>query len=175
MGCLADYRAARQHRQKWLQKRLAGLTCNLPEQLQDLMLTGPCAGGTDLGPVTRRDMMELLPAATVRLVIPAVPVSHAQVSVHGHMHVPVYFCMHDCLLFLFMCLFLLRFLLMFLFMIGCMHIAAHFCMRFFCSLYMFMSALMCWVFVFVLVFTFTSGRVEACATLAVLTSRQDLL
>ena len=59
-----------------MQGRLAGLACNLPEQLHDLMLTGPCAGGTECGPVTRRDMIELFPAATVRSVLAVEPVSH---------------------------------------------------------------------------------------------------
>ena len=85
----ADYRAGRQNRQNWLQGRLAGLTSNLPEQLHDLTLTGPCDGGTDCGPVTRRDLMELLPAATVRSVLAVKPLSRVHVSVYAYMHVPV--------------------------------------------------------------------------------------
>ncbi|KAL3146802.1 hypothetical protein ABBQ38_014781 [Trebouxia sp. C0009 RCD-2024] len=54
-------------RQNWLQGRLAELPCNLPEQLQALMLNGAGADGQDHGPVTRRAMLELLPSATVRM------------------------------------------------------------------------------------------------------------
>lgn len=168
MGCLADYRAGRQHRQKWLQKRLAVLTCNLPEQLQDLMLIGPCAGGTDCGPVTRRDMMELLPAAIVRSVIPVVPVLHVHVSVHGCMHVPVRFCMHGCLLFLFTFLFLFRVLFMF-------PIYGWLCACCCSFLYAF-----CLVYCICLCPSSCSGSLCLClcspsGQAAVLTSRQDLM
>lgn len=62
---MVDRRAGRQN---WLQGRLAELPCNLPEQLQALMLNGAGADGQDHGPVTRRAMLELLPSATVRMV-----------------------------------------------------------------------------------------------------------
>ena len=80
IGGFADSRAERQNRKAWLQDRLAGLTHNLPEQLQGLMLTGPCEGATAHGPVTRRDLMELMPGATVRLVPAASPQSHEHVA-----------------------------------------------------------------------------------------------
>ena len=95
IGCLVDFRAGRQNRQNWLQGKLAGLTCNLPEQLHDLMLTGPSAGAVEGGPVTRRDILELLPAATVRSVLAVQSVSHVHVSVLGCLQLPVHVCVHS--------------------------------------------------------------------------------
>ena len=111
IGCLADYRAGRQNRQNWLQGRLAGLTCNLPEQLHDLMLTGPSAGATECGPVTRRDMLELLPTATVRSVLAVRPV-----SMFLFMVACKFLCMFVCT-FLLMCMSVLMFVFVLVFML----------------------------------------------------------
>lgn len=69
VGCRAG-------RQNWLQGQLAELPCNLPEQLQALMLTGAAADGQEHGSVTRRAMLKLLPSATVRMV-PTLELRHA--------------------------------------------------------------------------------------------------
>ncbi|KAL0040998.1 hypothetical protein WJX77_001679 [Trebouxia sp. C0004] len=57
--------ADREELRHWLETTAAGLPCNLPEQLQHLTHAAssspPSHGGKEQGPVTRRDMLALLP------------------------------------------------------------------------------------------------------------------
>ena len=60
--------SCRVERRGQLQRTVAGLACNLPEQLRDLTLIQPRAEAHVIGPVTRRVMLELLPQATTAAV-----------------------------------------------------------------------------------------------------------
>ncbi len=66
---LLDCACCREELRCWLEATAAGLPCNLPEQLQHLThaasSSSSAPGGKEQGPVTRRDMLALLPARTV--------------------------------------------------------------------------------------------------------------
>ncbi|DBB18625.1 TPA: Baculoviral IAP repeat-containing protein 6 [Trebouxia sp. C0006] len=57
----------REELRHWLETTAAGLPCNLPQQLQHLThaASSSAHAGKEQGPVTRRDMLALLPARTV--------------------------------------------------------------------------------------------------------------
>ena len=69
---LLDCTCCREELRHWLETTAAGLPCNLPQQLQQLTHAASSSssadGGKEQGPVTRRDMLALLPVCTVNKV-----------------------------------------------------------------------------------------------------------
>lgn len=69
---LLDCARCREELRHWLETTAAGLPCNLPQQLQHLTHAASSSSsahaGKEQGPVTRRDMLALLPARTVNKV-----------------------------------------------------------------------------------------------------------